>query len=515
MVDTEAPGIPGPGRRHAAAWGGVFAYGTATLAVVRNLLLVPLYLRFIPLAEYGAWLATGATLVQIVITDYGLSGVLMQRASTLHGARRSADLGPLIGVGLVAAGALALALSLLSVAIFPFLPARSGLSPGAATQVADCFLLAVLANAIGIIGGTAQGFVRSIQLSVLAGSAALFGDIANIALTIGLLFGGFSLYALADGLVIRSVTVAAVLIGYLVARYRRDLTAGFARQWREVRGLFVDSWHSFVLSLAMKLQTQGNVFFVGALLGSESAAIYALTVRAHDTVLMLLSLMNTAFAPSMAHLLGSGNVARFRALLTRMIPVLVLCTALGMVVTVSMNRAFVHLWVGNRAFAGQGVSIVAAVALVTAIVGYSGYDALYALGQFRYIARTYVCTAIVHVLLLVGLLRFGLWTAPLVSVISSLLWGGAFLRRTIAATQMSGEEVRSVAVDLLLIVACAVGVAVGFSLLPQPRTWLALTITAAACAAAFLAGVLIIGARVRLIIQEEVSATMRSMFRRS
>ncbi|MFX6330865.1 hypothetical protein ABTF76_21670, partial [Acinetobacter baumannii] len=75
-----------PNRRRAATWGVLFGSGGAFLAIARNILLVPLYLKFVSLAEYGAWLATGATLIQLLVSDFGLAGVLMQRSAALHGA---------------------------------------------------------------------------------------------------------------------------------------------------------------------------------------------------------------------------------------------------------------------------------------------------------------------------------------------------------------------------------------------------------------------------------------------
>ena len=39
-----------------------FGYASMMISLARNILLVPIYLHAIPLAEYGAWLATGGAL---------------------------------------------------------------------------------------------------------------------------------------------------------------------------------------------------------------------------------------------------------------------------------------------------------------------------------------------------------------------------------------------------------------------------------------------------------------------
>jgi len=70
------------------------------ISLARNILLVPLYLQKIPLAEYGAWLATGGALALMLINDYGLSGVVTQRMSASFGAKDFDALGRLTGSAL-------------------------------------------------------------------------------------------------------------------------------------------------------------------------------------------------------------------------------------------------------------------------------------------------------------------------------------------------------------------------------------------------------------------------------
>lgn len=48
------------GRRRNAVLAVLFGYASLSISLARNILFVPLYLHSIPLAEYGAWLATGA-----------------------------------------------------------------------------------------------------------------------------------------------------------------------------------------------------------------------------------------------------------------------------------------------------------------------------------------------------------------------------------------------------------------------------------------------------------------------
>src|ERR1017187_10409872 len=74
------------GRRRSAILGMLFGYTSLLIALARNVLFVPIYLHNIPLAEYGAWLATGGALALILVNDFGLSGVVTEKISMSYGA---------------------------------------------------------------------------------------------------------------------------------------------------------------------------------------------------------------------------------------------------------------------------------------------------------------------------------------------------------------------------------------------------------------------------------------------
>ena len=71
------------------------------LALVRNLALVPVFLRHIEPHEFGAWMATGGVLAYLLMVDFGLMGVVAQRTAEAYGARDFPLLSRRIGTSLV------------------------------------------------------------------------------------------------------------------------------------------------------------------------------------------------------------------------------------------------------------------------------------------------------------------------------------------------------------------------------------------------------------------------------
>jgi O-antigen/teichoic acid export membrane protein len=285
---------PMSGRRRTASLAMLFGYASLGVALARNILFVPIYLEHMPLAEYGAWLATGGALALLLISDFGLSGVVTQKASATFGAGDLRTLGPLIGSALVIGLVMAIGLTALSLAFLPFLPRVLALSESETHTVMECFAIAVAANAMGLVGATALSVIRSLQRPMLAGVILLVSDIANIAVTLLGLFTGKGLYALAAGILVRSaiIAIASPLGLWLVCTKAIGVRIGV--RWIAVRELLGESARFFLSAVAMKIQAQANVLFVGFVLGPISAAIFSLTVRAHETVLMLIGQINAA-----------------------------------------------------------------------------------------------------------------------------------------------------------------------------------------------------------------------------
>jgi O-antigen/teichoic acid export membrane protein len=506
---------PQSARRRATAWGIVFGYASLAVTITRNILLVPAYLHFMTLAEYGAWLATGATAVQWLISDFGLSGVLMQRSAALHGAGESSRLGTTISSGLLAGLALALTLSLAAMVAIPHVPEMGSLTVAQSREVTYCLYVAVFAGALGIIATISQGLLRSLQHAAAAGSITLAAELAGIATTLIGLVQGIGLVALAYGLLVRSAVAVTGQTVYLLTCTGVGLKRTQLPELPVIRELFSDGWISFISSLAMKTPTQANTLLIGYTLGPASAATYGLTVRAHEAALLFLGQMNGSIASSMAHLWGSGNIERFRVMVVRITLAGAMVSSVAMAVIIATNAGFVALWLHSRGFAGQSTSILMAVVIWVSIAGYAAYDSLYSMGRFRIVARTFICGAAVHLIALVSLLRFGVWVAPLSTLISTLVWGGIFWWHLWREIQLPIINLRLIRKSLEITGGCAAVVAILFLLLVrQPETWLGLAATAIGSAASAALLILLVSPRIRSIMQVEAVMTARALLAR-
>lgn len=500
------------GRRRSALLAMFFGYASLLVSLVRNILFVPIYLHNIPLPEYGAWLATGGALALILINDFGLSGVVIQKISVRFGAGDLHSLGSLTGSALAIGALMALLLTTISLACVPWLPGLHSLTPVQRHTIVRCFLIAVAANGLGLTAGTTMCVMRSLQMAVAAGSIALAADFANIAVTLLGLLHGKGLYAIAAGMFARSVVMVIAGGTGLVLICSNSVPIRPVFSWSAIRELLGDASRFFLTSIAMKMQSQANVVFISSILGPSSAAVYGLTIRAHETVMMLISQITTALVPSVTHLFGSGNVARFRAVVIRLLLSISTITALALSVTVILNMRFLNLWLVNQHFASQDVSVWMAIALFASSLAYVAYDALVSQGDFHFVSKGFTVSSILQLVLLAALLRFGLWIAPVVTLACALVWGSMFWRRVNVGIRLTWGEARGLFTGLSWLMGVSGVITVGFlTFYPAANSWLSLAVEGLLAGVALIGGYLLTSATLRVVVREEIDMTMKAL----
>lgn len=422
-------------RRRAAAWNLVFGYSQIAVLVTRNILLVPVYLHFIDIAQYGAWIATAGVLAQLFVSDFGLTAAVMQRAAFAYGRDDRPLLAEAIGSSLAITTLLASVLTLLSMALAPLVPAVFGGDGGSGRVLLVSFLIVAAANGVGIIGLAATSLLRAMQRPVVSGVITLTSDLAAIGATIALLYAGHGLYALACGHAVRNTLIALSGLAANAWTWRR--IPGLRPRWSigEIRTMFTASYYQFFTSVTLNVQAKADVFFVGALIGPRAAAVYALSARAHETIQMLSGQVVASLDSSIAHLHGGRQSHRVREVLRVALTITALVGALGMAGVAALNEGFVQVWVGTTLFAGQQVSLVLAAAGFVSIVGYVPYIGLLARGDYRQVSHAYLISTIVQLLLLTLLTPTGLVGAAVASLTACLCRAGllgASLRRELA-----------------------------------------------------------------------------------
>ena len=413
------PDVKVVSRRLATVVNLIHQYVTVGLAIVQGIVLVPLYLRHIDSALYGAWLATGSIVMWLLLADAGLTNIVRQKTAQAYGAKEFDLMGKVIGTGLVCIAAVGFIPFFLSFGVAPFLPKLFGLSGQAGGSLSDSFILAGFSCSLTIIAGGAGAVQQGLQRNVTYSIIYITGAVTGIVVTVVMLLNGYGLVSIPAGLVARGIVWSILYWAdiFYYCLYRLSIRFSLAREnLRDMAGL--TSW-TFFDRLSYQLFAQCDALVVGIFLGPNVTIIYVLTRRSWDVLKMILERISVAFMPGLAHLYGEGDATKFRNISQRLMRVTVYCLVIGTGTCVALNKTFVNLWVGAEFYAGAAFDFLMTGALATIIFVVVVHHVLYAGGNIKSLSAIGVLLSSVRAAILVGLV----WLMGYLGSPASLLAG--------------------------------------------------------------------------------------------
>lgn len=456
-------------RTGATAWNLFFHYAAVGLMIVSGLVLVPFYLKFIPVQDYGAWLATGNVLVWLTAVDPGLSAVLQQRVGFAYGRGDHAQMGRVIASGLV----LALALALLPVAIAffagPHLPGWLRLSSDVNSAVlVKAFLLAGLGTTFAVVSFSLAAVNQGLLSSLGMGLIYVVVHTLDIAVTLFLLYRGWGIMAIAFSFVLRGGGLMLGNGGYLAWRLAREkislsFSAPAARELARVLSF------TFFSKAGTLIATNMESFLVARFVGVQYVTILALTRKSLDIGRIAVERPPLAFMPAVSHLFGAGEIAKVRENLLRLFRMLFWAAGLIAAGVYLLNSSFVSLWVGSEFFAGTLVTALLCLNFLLSAMQSSLSNLVLALGDIRKNSLALFLQSVLYVVLAAVLGRaYGIKGIVLASVISMGLISSWYYPRSVAGLiQLPAQDARALlreAAGILLVAAAAVAV---FSYFPS------------------------------------------------
>lgn len=452
-------------------------------AIISGIVLVPLYLKYIPADLYGAWLASGNVLALMTVVDPGISNVILQRVSHAYG---KGDIPGLFGF-FVGGTFLSLLVSLCILGVGLLLSfyigslvnfhGREGIG-----ELQGSFQIATVGTALMFISFSVAAANRGILGSVGPGMITLIGNFLSLLVTLLLLYGGYGLYSIACGILFRGGFILTGGCIYFATRvFREKMKISFSLQYMgELLGLL-----SFMSlgKLGQGFSQNLDAFLLARFMGPESVPIFVLTRRGFSIGEMLLKRTGNAISPSISHLCGEGNQAKMQQILFRLFQYNIWLLGLALAGFMALNDDFVRIWVGQQFFAGSQVSYILCALMLASVLAVLMQTLCVALGDIKRNAVAQFGQALVTLIFLfIGIYYLGFLgaaMAPLIGILSVSSW---YYPRSITKrgflTRCDWEGLFHEAIRV-----GGIGLIVGFLFLKmEPSGWLAFVSTAATIA---------------------------------
>jgi Na+-driven multidrug efflux pump len=368
---------PLPERRRAAALTFVGYSANTAILTVQAFLLIPLYLRYVGVGLYGAWVATGGLLVWLQVLDLGFPNLLIQRVGAAYGRGDAGEAKDYFHSGTVVIVMAAAVLAAVGVGLSPLLPSWMHVRGDDAVLLREAFLVGLAGSMLALISNAFVGLGRALQETGVLVSGLVVGSTLGFAVTLALLLAGLGLWAIPLGILARSTVVFATGIVFAVGALRR---LGRERHGRVrvslVREYLTVAPPSGFGTVAYGAMGQGETTLIALVAGTDAGLVYSLTRRVADAANGVVDTIGFGSYGGFAHLVGSGEHHRVRAVVRELSSLRLSLSLLAGAVVLAANRSFISLWVGKEYFGGDLLNLLVVVQLV--VVGQSYlYNNLY------------------------------------------------------------------------------------------------------------------------------------------
>ena len=432
--------------------------------IAQGIVLVPLYLHFMPTSLYGAWLATGQALGWLALADPGADMVVRQRVARAFGAGEFENIGRWIGSGLLINLSAGFAMMVFGFLLAAWIPDRFGLEPENVNALRTALRLGAVATSLMTWSLGLASPLQALQKPIPYCIAAIVGNVASIVAGVWLLFSGWGVASIPMSWLVRGLIL---MIGWALGLRHAWLSLslgslrGSAAQSREIIRLSVFTLLSRVGYL---FQASSDAFLAGMLLGPVVAAKLVLTEKLIETLRTFPERFGAAAQPSLAHLFGEGDPHRSRAATRRFLRSGGVMLALLLGVGVALNKTVVTAWVGAELFAGNPFSIVFAIAAWMLTATNLGYHVLFAYGEIERPAKAFVVYGLLRFALVAVFARpAGILIFPLAAIAAAVLtFSRQVLMLTARLLRMEGGAYRLFA-QLGQPFAVCLAIGVGFS----------------------------------------------------
>ncbi|MCG8403897.1 MAG: hypothetical protein MI923_01740 [Phycisphaerales bacterium] len=357
-------------------------YVSVVILIVRGIIIVPLFVHYIDIALYGAWMACGNIVAWISMSEGGTSLLLQQQTARAFGKVAHDELSQVIGSGILLVFVLSAAACAFGLGLSPFVSTWLGLQGGEASELSKAFSLAVVAMAASWIWGAPRSVLQGFQRHLAIGITSVSAESASIVVTIVLLYKGWGLISIPIGMVFRELLNNLVLWPIFVIALKRVKVRPSVSRSQTLSLLKLMGWTS-LNRLGSSLIKNCDAFLISMFLGNRMVPVAIFTKRAWDILVVFVNRLSFSFVPGLSHLHSADGPAAYQALTNRLLTVVTASIGVGTGIAWGLNESFIQLWLGHDFFAGRVYNSLLGVATFVGVIAFTVSQILLSANNIR------------------------------------------------------------------------------------------------------------------------------------
>jgi len=402
----------------------IFNYGSGFIQIINNIILVPFYLKFFTLSDYGAWIASAAIVNIFMILDPGISSISAQKLSKSFTENSDRDFQSIFNSSLFLSIIFSVLILFVGFFIVFFIPGiinyenvdRLGeLSTGLSVYIVSISIVPIFS----VLSSMLQSLLRTFPDNTIN----LLSLISSPFVIVFSLLNGLGLMSFALGVLIPNIIR---LVGTLV------LVVFYWTKYLEVRifkpgsinifPIVKDIKFLYLRKISSSIEANIETAIAGIFFTTEITAAISIIKRLFLAVGMFSMGIATSTYTSLAHVFSSQNLPNLNLVLKKTVHSFQLIHFLGTVLILASIEPIVYLWLERELFFSYFFVLLIAfnTFLSSSVTLYS--STLYSSGDFRSVAYISVVETLIRVSFTLLLIQFlDYYGLPLAGIIATFI----------------------------------------------------------------------------------------------
>jgi O-antigen/teichoic acid export membrane protein len=401
--------------------GGVsFGYANQVLMTLTGLWLTPFLLHRLGPPDYGLWLVGTQVMAYLMLADCGVVALLPRQAAfaigRAGGVTAATELPQLVGQ---TARLTLWQMPVAALAAVILWHSTTAEWPALRRPLGIVMLTFVALFPLRIFQAALQG----VQDLAFLGATHLCAWAAGTAVTVGLVWRGAGLEALAAGWATTQLSLVALHGWRLRRRFPQAWPNGLpALRWAAARAQLTQGGWASLTQIAVVLVNGTDLFIIGASLGPAAVVPYACTGKLVSVLSNQPQMLMQAAGPALSEMrMGESRQRLFRACTALTQAMLMLSGAVACVV-LAVNQGFVSWWVGAQQYSGLRLTALLVLSMLLRHWNTTAVYSIFCFGHERRLALTTLADGLVTAGAAAILVRlFGPVGAPLGSIVGVCL----------------------------------------------------------------------------------------------
>lgn len=413
----------------ASVFNYLFNSVNAVIMIVNGIIMVPVYLHYMSVSTYGAWLATGNIVSMLGLIESGFASVITQKMSVAIANRDDILFLKYAGANLVTALFFSGIILIVGLSISPFVADWVNVEDSVSDDIRLSFVIALIAACISLIVSLNGAFPQVWQDTK---SVGILNTVSNL----------MAIFSLVIFLIV-GLGVVSIALSYLVRALLNLVLQGLwiLRHWKKrgldkpvfdvttIKNLFKACVYPFLSKLSGVFMGHSQSFIIAYFMNPALSAIFDITTKVCSVACTFVSQTNGSFFALFSLTMASKDQKRITDVFKKTSIFFFVSLFTVALYSMCFSEPVIRYWVGLDKFGGTLLLIISVLATIIGQVRRYFNNIIYTGGLINKSAILDILCTIVYLLILSLIIKsVQIYALPLASLTTNMLFLILYLR---------------------------------------------------------------------------------------